>query len=285
MKDLREKIVLVTGGGSGIGRLFCVEFARAGAHIVVWDIRHALMDETKKAVAEAAPSAKCVCYEVDVTNRAVVYETARKVRAEVGKVDVLVNNAGVVTGRRLLECPDDLVEKTMQVNVISHFWTLKAFLPEMLETNCGHVVTIASAAGLNGVAGLVDYCASKFGAVGLDESLRAELQRLGKTGVKTTCVMPYYIDTGMFDGARTRFPWLLPILKPTYVSERVVSAVQNDQAYLAMPRLIWWSAFVRAILPVWLFDYVQRFLGISRSMDHFKGRGDAWARGAEEKKE
>src|SRR3989338_7818246 len=107
----------------------------------------------------------------------------------------------------------------------------------MLARNHGHVVTVASAAGLNGVAGLVDYCASKFGAVGLDESLRAELARLGKTGVHTTCVIPYYINTGLFTGVRTRFSWLLPILEPDYVARRIVRAVKNDEPWLAMPWL------------------------------------------------
>ena len=74
----------------------------------------------------------------------------------------------------------------------------------MLAANHGHVVTGASNAGLVGVAGLVDYCASKFGAVGTDEALRFELKKLGKDGVFTTCVCPYYISTGMFDGAKTR---------------------------------------------------------------------------------
>jgi all-trans-retinol dehydrogenase (NAD+) len=76
----------------------------------------------------------------------------------------------------------------------------KALIPSMIEKNHGHIVSIASLAGLFGVAGLSDYCASKFGAVGFDESLRNELTASGKTGVKTTVVCPYYIKTGMFDG-------------------------------------------------------------------------------------
>jgi short-subunit dehydrogenase len=76
----------------------------------------------------------------------------------------------------------------------------KAFLPAIMEKNHGHIVTIASMAGLFGNAGLCDYCASKFAAVGFDESLRNEILRLGKDGVKTTVVCPYYINTGMFQG-------------------------------------------------------------------------------------
>ena len=77
-------------------------------------------------------------------------------------------------------------------------------MPAMMEKNHGHIVTIASSAGLFGVAGLMDYCASKFGAVGINESLTSELSIKGLDGVHTTVVCPYFIDTGMFDGVKTR---------------------------------------------------------------------------------
>ena len=89
-------------------------------------------------------------------------------------------------------------------SLILVFQTCKAFLPGMMERNHGHLVNIASSAGLLGVNGLADYCASKFAAVGFDESLRFELEMMGKD-VKTTVVCPFYINTGMFDGAKTRY--------------------------------------------------------------------------------
>ncbi|RUS71580.1 hypothetical protein EGW08_020658 [Elysia chlorotica] len=131
-----------------------------------------------------------------------------QVKQEVGDVDILVNNAGIVTGTKFLDSPDSMNIKTMDINCNAHFWTVKAFLPAMLKKNRGHVVSLASAAGLFGVSGLSDYCASKFAAVGFDESLRAEIAKMGKTGVKTTVVCPFYINTGMFEGAQSR---ILPI--------------------------------------------------------------------------
>jgi all-trans-retinol dehydrogenase (NAD+) len=89
-------------------------------------------------------------------------------------------------------------------NVVSLLQTVKAFLPYMLGKNSGHIVSIASSAGLFGVTGLADYCASKFAAVGFDESLRMELSALGKDGVHTTVVCPYFINTGMFDGVTSK---------------------------------------------------------------------------------
>ena len=83
--------------------------------------------------------------------------------------------------------------------------TAKAFLPSMISKNHGHIVSIASSAGITGASGLCDYCSSKFGAVGFDESLRMELYTLKKTGVHTTVVCPFFINTGMFDGVTTRY--------------------------------------------------------------------------------
>ena len=105
---------------------------------------------------------------------------------------------------------------------------MKAFLPEMLASDQGHIVTIASVAGTIGVCGLVDYCASKFGAVGFDESLRMELRTL-KSRVRTTCICPYYIDTGMFKGVKTRFSIFLPIMKEDYVVNRILNAILQNE--------------------------------------------------------
>jgi len=101
-------------------------------------------------------------------------------------VTVLINNAGIVTGRPLLESPDHLIELTMKVNAMAHFWTIKAFLPAMIARQHGHIVSIASSAGHAGVPGLGDYCASKYAAVGFNESLRLQLRKDGVKGVHTT---------------------------------------------------------------------------------------------------
>ena len=94
-----------------------------------------------------------------------------------------------------------MIRRTLDVNTISHLYTIKEFLPEMITNKKGHIVSIASLAGLWGIPGLGDYCASKFGAVAIDEALRLELKKNGHYSyVKTTCICPYFIDTGMFEG-------------------------------------------------------------------------------------
>jgi len=90
----------------------------------------------------------CVCVFDNYVFVAQIYEAATLVKKDVGDVDILVNNAGIVSGKSFLECSDSQIDRTMKVNILAHFWTVKAFLPKMVERNSGHVVSIASSAGV-----------------------------------------------------------------------------------------------------------------------------------------
>jgi all-trans-retinol dehydrogenase (NAD+) len=164
------------------------------------------------------------------------------------------------------------MQKTMDVNINAHFWTTKAFLPAMLSKNRGHVVTIASIAGFIGINCLVDYCASKFAAIGFDESLRSELFVLRKTGVHTTVVCPYYIDTGMFAGVKTRFPSILPILKPDEVVDKILDAILTNQQMLILPRFAAIMFCLKNLMPIKAVGVINDFFGMSHSQDEFRGR-------------
>src|SRR5665648_923056 len=188
--------VLVTGGGNGLGRRLAIGAARRGAHVVVWDVSA----ERAEAVRASArrPCARMWSRTVDVTDKAAVRAAAKAT----GDVDVLVDHAGVVSGQPLLEGSEAGIERTIGVNVLALYWVTRAVLPGMVQRGHGTVVTVASAAGLVGVAKQTDYSASKWAAIGFTESLRAEM-RAARTGVRTLVVCPYYIDTGMFAGVRT----------------------------------------------------------------------------------
>jgi len=269
-KSVKGELVLITGAGSGLGRLLSLKFAKLGANLVLWDINEEGVNKVKEEVL--ALGVRCHAYSCDVSKRENVYKTAKQVQKDAGDVTILINNAGIVTGKTLLEADDNLIEKTFNVNTVAHFWTIKSFLPSMLNNNHGHIVTIASAAGMVGVTGLVDYCASKYGAVGLDESLRMELTKLGKNGVHTTCVCPYYINTGMFDGVQTKYPFLLPILEPNYVTDKIIDAVLYNQQVIALPKIVWTIPLAKGLLSTKACDEAMRWLGISDTMDNFKGR-------------
>lgn len=116
---------------------------------------------------------------------------------------MLINNAGIVSGKSTLENSDAMIKKTFEVNTISHLWTIREFMPDMIANKKGHIVSVASMAGLAGIPQQTDYAGSKFGAVGINDSLRTELLVKGLSSqIKTTCICPFFINTGMFDGVK-----------------------------------------------------------------------------------
>lgn len=268
MTDLDGATVLVTGAASGIGLKMAERFAGQGASLVLWDIDSDALEAASSQVAKAGTVAHTDI--VDVGDHEAVTRAAKRADSATKGVDIVVNNAGIVTGRPLTELTPEQIERTFRVNVLSLFWVTQAFLPGMLERNRGHVVTIASAAGLVGVAKQTDYSASKHAAIGFDESLRAELGAAG-SDVRTTVVCPFFIDTGMFDGVVTRFPRLLPILQPDDVVDQIIRAIQRDNARLVMPPLLRTMPALRA-LPVGAFDWAMGFFGVNSTMDDFAGR-------------
>ncbi|HPS79239.1 MAG TPA: SDR family oxidoreductase [Thermoanaerobaculaceae bacterium] len=272
MSVVQGSTVLITGGASGIGRRLAELLARRGARLVLWDIHEPSLRATVEDL-RAQHGADARGYVCDVTDRGAVYSMSARVRAEVGSVDILVNNAGVVSGKSFSELPDEMIERTFQVNALAPFWTCKAFLPDMIERGRGHLVTVASAAGLVGVPRLVDYSASKWAAVGFNEALRMELRRTAP-GVRTTVVCPFYVSTGMFAGARSQLGFLLPILKPEKVAARIVEAIEKDRPKLVLPAFVRLVPLLR-LLPIPWLDAFARLLGVSSSMDHFVGRDGA----------
>jgi all-trans-retinol dehydrogenase (NAD+) len=267
MTRLDGSTILVTGAARGLGRQLALQAAQRGARIVAWDLDGSGLDAL---AAELGPALVAQAV-VDVTDRASIAAGVDAVPSGADAVDVVVNNAGVVSGARLVDLRPEQIERTFSVNVLALYWVTQAFLPSMLRRDRGHVVTMASAAGLVGVAKQTDYSASKHAAVGFMESLRSELRRDGAK-VSTTTVCPFYIDTGMFAGARSRWPRLLPILHEPDVAARILRAVERDKAMLHLPPIVA-TLPVSRILPTRLFDRVMDLLGVNRSMDDFVGRG------------
>ncbi|XP_068044680.1 epidermal retinol dehydrogenase 2-like [Anomalospiza imberbis] len=270
-KNVSGEIVLITGAGSGIGRLLAVKFASLGATVVLWDINQEGLNCTVRLARENG-AGRVHSYVCDCSKRQEVYRVADQVKKEVGDVSILINNAGIVIGKSFLDSPDSLVEKTMEVNTMAHFWTYKAFLPAMVAANHGHLVSIASCAGLCGTSKAADYCASKFAAVGFAESIDMEVRALRKTGVKTTIVCPYLINTGMFDGVISKRPYILPILDPEYVAERIITAIRQNQEMLFIPRIMYVLYFLKSFLPVKVSVVLLEYFGNLDVMNTFKGQ-------------
>ena len=269
---LAGRRVLVTGGAQGMGLLVACGAAARGAHVALWDRNDRALPDAAERVRAARRGGETLVIPdaVDVGDSDAVTEAAERLAAPFGRVDVLVNNAGVVSGKRLLDLSPADVQRTLRVNTAALFWTARAVLPGMIEAGGGHIVTMASAGGLIGVSGLSDYCASKFGAVGFHESLRAELRRTAP-GIGTSLIAPFFVRTGMFAGVRTRFPFLLPILDPAKVATATIRAVEKNRAVVVLPWFVHSLKLLRLLPAGWL-DPIASFFGIHAAMDTFSGR-------------
>jgi len=267
-KSVEGEIVLITGGGSGIGRLMALKLAKLGAVIVTWDVNTKGNEETVSMIQKIGGTA--FAYTVDITNRQKIYAAAEEVKQDVGTVSILINNAGIVSGSALLNTPDEKIIRTFDVNVLAHFWTIKSFMPDMILNKKGHIVNVASLAGHSGMSKLVDYCSSKFAAVGIDDALKVELKVQGHDDyIKTTVVCPYYISTGMFAGVQSK---IIPILEPDHVAESAVQGIITNKPQVIVP---WWCAFLitaKTMIPLNGFMYLSKVFGFNSSMDDFQGR-------------
>lgn len=264
MTRLADATVLITGAASGIGRRMALLAADAGAQVVGWDVDGpGLADLARDRPGRIHP------FIVDVTDSAAVRRVAGEVTEQVGPVDVLILNAGVVSGGRLLELSEEVIARVLEVNVAALFWCTRAFLPGMMQRGRGHIVTIASLAALAPLPGLTDYNASKHAAYGFAETLRAELAD-DAPGVRTTVVLPQVIDTGMFAGVTT--PRVFPPLDPDRAAAAILRAVERNRQRLLLNRPALMAAYLMRPLPPRLADSVVRFFGGFEGMRTFAGR-------------
>jgi len=247
------KRVLITGATSGIGKLLAQRLAASGANVVGWGRNAAAMDKLREEAAEKGW--KLEMMKCDVSSKDAISKASNKVLALLGGVDILVNNAGVSSGGKwITDLSDEEISRSIDVNLLAHFWTVRAFLPGMIHQNAGHIVTISSVAGIMGVAGLSDYCASKFGAFGLTESLRFELSKIGSQ-VGTTLVCPSYIDNGMGKEADIKCGALFPLINEEYVVQRIMAAVVRRQALVILPATIK-TTYLARMYPTAIYDRV-----------------------------
>lgn len=268
-KDVSNDIVLITGGGCGFGRLFALEFTKLGSTVVIWDIDERGAQKVAKECEELG--GKAYAFKVDVSKSKDVYRTADDVRKKVGDVTILINNAGVVSGSHLLDTSDDMINRTIDINVKAYFWTVKAFARSMLENNHGHFVSVCSMAGYYGGPKQVDYCASKHAVVGFEESLYLDFELNKKSGVFTTIINPFYMDTGMFTGVEST-KGLLPVLSAEFVMKKSMVAILTNERYVYLPYLTRLYIFLKSFLPENSMWALRTFFGIEGYMGGFTGR-------------
>ncbi|MRG97111.1 SDR family NAD(P)-dependent oxidoreductase [Polyangium spumosum] len=231
-----DKVVLVTGAGSGIGRATALAFAREGADLVLCDVNEASLEEV--SAATRAQGRRALARKVDVSSAAAMQSFADEVHAALSGVDVIVNNAGVAVAGGLRDTTLDDWNWVMGINVMGVVHGCHFFVPRMIERGRGgHVVNIASAAGLAGSRLLLAYATTKFAVVGFSEALREDLRR-HRIGVSAIC--PGFIRTNINEAGRRRGRFAEPAAiersrrlmergaSPELVAGRIMDAVEQN---------------------------------------------------------
>ena len=263
--------VLITGGASGIGKIMGrMALERGAKRFIIWDINLTGIEQTRK---ELSSYGKVKGYVVNVADNNIVTDAYRKTVEDCGPIDILINCAGIVTSNKTFDqqTPEEIV-RTMNINAIAPMFVARAILPDMLKRNSGHICNITSAGGMLSNPKMSVYAASKWAATGWSDSVRIELEEM-KSNVHVTTVAPYYINTGMFDGVKSR---IIPILKPEYVCKRVIRAIEKNTRFRGIPFGFHFIRFCQAILPTTIFDFIfGKVVGIYHAMDEFTGRKKA----------
>lgn len=269
MSTIKDAVVLITGGASGIGTLMASLCIDEGCRtMVLWDVNEPMLNATVTELSRRHPHVKG--YTADVSDSASITAAAQRTSAECGPVDILINNAGIVVGKYFHEHTHAEIGRTMSINADGVMHVTLEFLPAMLQRNRGHIVTIASAAGMVGNPKMSVYAASKWAAIGWSESLRLEMEKL-KKDVKVTCITPYYIDTGMFAGVKSSI--FVPINKAENASRSIIKGIKRNALYVRMPLIVYTLQLFKGILPIRWFDViVGQWLKVYHTMDEFTGR-------------
>ena len=202
MKSFQNKVCVVTGAGSGIGRALAIDLAGRGARVAISDINEGSLAETKRLCGARAAGAEVETYVLDVADKDAVWAHADAVLERFGGVNLVVNNAGVAVSKTVLDIPMSDFEWLMGINFWGVIYGSKAFLPALIASGDGHLVNISSVFGIIGVPKQSAYNAAKFGVRGFTEALRQELLIAGHP-VGVSCVHPGGVKTGIAAAART----------------------------------------------------------------------------------
>ncbi|NQS90369.1 3-oxoacyl-[acyl-carrier-protein] reductase [Patescibacteria group bacterium] len=230
---LKNKVAIVTGGARGIGKAICLQLAKEGAKIVIFD----LMDELALKVAEEIrkKGGECLAIPMDVTSICSVEQAVEKVIDKFKRVDILVNNAGITKDKLILRMKEEDWDKVIQVNLKGAFNCLKVVLKFMSRQRYGRIVNISSVIGLRGNVGQANYAASKAGLIALTKSAAKEFAR---RGITVNAIAPGFIQTSMTQKLLSIRKDLLNQIplgrvgKPEEVAGLVSYLVSEDVAYI-----------------------------------------------------
>ncbi|GBG27926.1 Short-chain dehydrogenase/reductase family 16C member 6 [Hondaea fermentalgiana] len=276
---LHGRDAVITGGASGIGLQLAKRLVDAGVFVHLVDIDEDALERAAREIGEQhaatqaqRPEQVCETHLCDVADPE-AFPRVLKDRVQVSArrrgrhVSLLINNAGVVSGKAWEDLSATEFERTVRVGAIAHFAALKTLLPDMVAHADGAVITVSSLMGLLPGAQLADYCAAKHAAVGLHEAMRLEV----KDVVHFLLVCPYLVDTPMFQGAfEAPNLWLVrklfPPLRAGAVADSILGALCQRQYTLILPRVLALAPFLAKLLPVKLYETGLTWMGARDGM-------------------
>jgi len=245
LKDFNDKVIVITGAGSGMGRSYALEFARLGAKLALNDFDPEGLAETVRQL-QGTPAKAVFSKAFDVGDKQAMNSFATQVKRKLGNAHVIINNAGVGGGGMPVWAMDDQsYERTLQINFFGVVYGTRAFLPQLLANGEGAVVNISSVFGLVGTPNASDYCASKFAVRGFTESLMVEMQ---ESPISVHLVHPGGINTNIAKASPNGEEFTRKFLKtdPADVVREVIQCIRSGKQRLVVGH---------QSLPLWLLSW------------------------------
>ncbi len=249
-RDLAGKVAAITGAARGIGRVTAEAFLRQGMRVAIGDVDVQAAQDTAR---ELGPSA--IALALDVTDRPSFSEFLDGAEGQLGPVDVLVNNAGIMPIGPFLEEDDATARRILDINVHGVILGMKVVLPRMIGRGRGHVVNIASQAGKYGLPGGATYCASKAAVINLSRAVRKELRG---TGIDISVISPVAVNTELGLGLSEPRQRQFRKIEPQQVADAIVETLRLPRFDVHVPRQASVSERVSALLPIALQDGLSR---------------------------
>ncbi|WP_040686405.1 SDR family oxidoreductase [Nocardia vinacea] len=255
---LTGKVVAITGGARGIGRASAEAFLAAGAAVAIGDIDVELVAKTAAELG-ADPDAKIVGLPLNVTDKASFAAFLDSVDSELGPLDVLVNNAGIMPTGLFVDEDEAMTDRIIGINLNGVIHGSRLAVKRFKDRGSGHLINIASLAGTQGFPGLATYCATKHAVIGFTSALHLEMK---EHGVHVGAVLPGIVRTELSAGANMP-NWITPLttVDPEDVAQAIVKSVQQDKPLVTVPRRL--AAIIKSaqLLPYRAQLGVAKFTG------------------------
>jgi NAD(P)-dependent dehydrogenase (short-subunit alcohol dehydrogenase family) len=255
-RSLAGKIVAITGGARGIGRATAAALIAQGARVAIGDIESEMAVQTAQELGSGT-----IGLPLDVTDRASFETFLEQVESQLGPLDVLINNAGIMPIGPFIEETDRTAARMIDINLIGVIFGSKLALQRFLPRGRGHLVNIASVAGKGGFPGGVTYCATKHAVVGLSEAIRAEVR---STDIDVSIVMPVGVNTELYSGLRAARGF--KTAEPEDVANAIVEALQTGRVDVYVPKSLKGMFRLMNLVPRRVADFVTKVLKADQAL-------------------